>query len=216
MDDHREYDRTVEPQERSTLSRVGHTAGNVLFYCVLALMLFLVVFLIQGRLMDGPPRVFGHQLYVVLGGSMSPAFEAGSVVAVKPVDPATLGVGDVISFRTSADGMLTTHRIVGVNTEGGLRFTTRGDANNAEDPNPVSAGNVVGVVALAVPYAGYVVNFAGTLEGLLFLVVIPGVIIIAFEVRNLFACARRMDRQKALAGEAERDGTGPNKPQEAA
>lgn len=211
MNDHRGYDRTVEPQKRSTLSRVARIAGNVLFYCVLALMLFLVVFLVQGRLMDGPPRVFGHQLYVVLGGSMSPAFDAGSMVAVRPVEPATLGVGDIISFRTRADGMLTTHRIVEVNTGGGLSFVTKGDANDSTDPNPVPAGNVVGKVALAVPYAGYVVNFAGTLYGLLFLVVIPGVIIIVFEVRNLLACAREMDRQKALAREAGAPGTGRGK-----
>jgi len=198
----------VSDKKRGTPARVARVLGNILFYCVVALMLLLVVFLVQGRLMDGPPRVFGHQLYIVLGGSMSPAFEAGSIVAVKPVDPSTLAVGDVISFRMREDGMLTTHRIVGVSTEGALRFTTRGDANDADDPNPVPAGNVVGRVALAVPYAGYVVNFAGTLYGLIFLVIVPGAVIIAFEVRKLFACAREMEREKALSGQSGTPGTG--------
>ena len=212
---HKGYQWESGAQKPGTISRVARVAGNIVFYCVLALMIALVFFLVQGRLMDGPPRVFGHQLYVVVGGSMSPAFEAGSVVAVKPVDPATLAVGDIISFRTTADGMLTTHRIVGVNTEGSLRFTTMGDANNAEDPNPVSAANVVGRVALDVPYAGYVVNFAGTLYGLLLLVVVPGVLIIVFEVRNLFVCAREMDSEKALAKSAGTPGIGPGKQKEA-
>jgi len=62
-----------------------------------------------------------------------------------------------------------------------------------------------------VPYAGYVVNFAGTLYGLLLLVVVPGVLIIVFEVRNLFACAREMDSEKALANSAGTPGTGPGR-----
>ncbi len=200
----------ARPQRRRGISRVARVAGNVLFYCVLVLMLFLVIFLVQSRLMDGPPRVFGHELYVVLGGSMSPAFEAGSLVGVRPVDPSTLRAGDVISFRTREGSMLTTHRIVAVDTEGGLSFTTKGDANDAVDPNPVPAHSVIGKVSLAVPYAGYVVRFADTLQGLLILVIIPGALIIAFEVHNLFTHARKTDRQKAPAGDADSTRAGPS------
>ena len=211
MEDRITDESTVQAQKRSALSRAAHIVVNVLFYCLLALMLLLVFFLVQGRLTGEPPRVFGHQLYLVMSGSMSPAIEVGSVVAVKPVPPETISAGDIISFRGAEDRMLTTHRAVAVNSDNGLSFITKGDANEAADRNPVAAENVAGKVALAVPYAGYVLNFAGTRPGLLSMVLIPGALIIAFEVRNLFACARQIDREKALAEEADTADTGPGK-----
>ena len=185
-------------KHRGKAFRVASVAGNVLFVCLLAVMLVLVFFLVQSRLAGGAPQVFGHQLYIVKGGSMSPTFNAGSMAVVRPVDPASLAVGDVITFRgEGASKTLTTHRIMEIKTGNGLSFITRGDANDAADSSPVQARSVVGKVVLYVPYAGYVVNFVGTREGLLALIVVPGIIIIAFEVRNLLMLAARMDRERS-------------------
>jgi signal peptidase len=185
-------------KHRGKTARIASVVGNVLFACLLAVMLMLVFFLVQGRLAGGAPQVFGHQLYIVKGGSMSPTFEVGSLAVVRPVDPVDLAVGDIITYRgQEGSSTLTTHRIVGINSGSGLSFITRGDANDVDDHSPVAASRVVGKVVMAVPYAGYVVNFVGTREGLLSLIVVPGIIIIAFEVRNLFMLAARMDRERS-------------------
>lgn len=189
------------------VARVLNFVGNAFFVCVLCTMVILVFAMVQSRLTGEAPRVAGYEMYIVIGGSMSPTFEAGSLAFLRPVDPETIAVGDVITYRgRTEDGALTTHRVVAVHRENGqLSFTTRGDANRVNDAVPVDAGSVLGKVQFTVPYAGYLMNFAQTPKGLLALVIVPGVLIIIFEVRNLLryaveADAEKKARERAQAG----------------
>ncbi|MEW5784833.1 MAG: signal peptidase I [Bacillota bacterium] len=178
---------SVREANENALTAAARLLGNVIFACLLVIVASLAFFLVQSRLAGGIPSVFGYQLYVVLSGSMNPAFDTGSLALVRPVDPADIAVGDIITFKGFGGGtVLTTHRVVAVNREDELSFTTRGDANNINDPNPVPAGNVVGQVHGSIPYLGYVMGFAQTRNGLLILVVVPGILVIFFEIRNLY------------------------------
>jgi len=160
--------------------------GNVVFVVLLLVMAGLSFFLIQSRVTGGVPQVAGYQMYIVLSGSMSPEFDTGSLVFVREKEPEQLVVGDIITFRSINDpDSLTTHRIVEVQRDDGLRFITRGDANNVNDPNPVPADNVVGLVTGDVPYVGYLLNFVQTPQGLVLLIFVPGVLIILFELNKI-------------------------------
>ncbi len=173
--------------------------GNIFFAGLMVMMVTLAFFLVQSRMAGGPPSVFGHQLYVVLSGSMNPAFSTGSLAFVCPIEPENVKVGDIITFKSSPVGKtLTTHRVVEIDGEDGLSFVTRGDANRVNDPNPVPAENVIGKVNGAIPYLGYLLDFAKTRNGLLFLVVVPGLLVIAFELRSLFRYAVENQKQKEL------------------
>ena len=181
---------------------------NVAFVLILVAMSLVVFFLIQSRVMDVTPTMFGHQAYIVLSGSMSPAFETGSLVITQPLNPSSLEVGDIITFQGfDPNSPLVTHRIVERHTEGGLEFTTRGDANNANDDRPVPAANVVGKVNYAVPYFGYVLDFAQSKPGLLSLIIIPGVLIIVFEIISLFKYAAEVDKEEKSKKQAEQEDT---------
>jgi len=161
--------------------------GNVVTALLLIVMLTLSFFLIQSKLSGGTPAIAGYQMYVVLSGSMNPAFDTGSLVFVKPIEPAAITEGDIITFSSSGDATrLTTHRVVGINQDDSLSFVTRGDANNVNDPNPVPAENVVGRVTGSVPYIGYLFGFAQTRQGLILLIFIPGLLLIILELRRLF------------------------------
>lgn len=171
----------------NALAAAARLLGSVIFACLLVIVASLAFFLVQSRLAGGIPSVFGYQLYVVLSGSMNPAFDTGSLAFVRPVDPVDIAEGDIITFKGFGGGtVLTTHRVVAVNRGDELSFTTRGDANNINDPNPVPAGNVVGKVHGSIPYIGYVMGFAQTRNGLLLMVVVPGILVIFFEIRNLY------------------------------
>ncbi len=186
-------------KRQSGLKKAFNLAGNVAFACILLIMVVLVYSMVQSKLTGGgPPQVFGHQMYIVLGGSMSPAFEAGSLAFLKPENPQNIVEGDIITYRPpSGEGTLTTHRVMQVNREHGLSFTTRGDANDVDDQHPVMAANVVGKVQFTVPYAGYLMNFGQSKTGVISLVMIPGVLIIIFEMRNLFRYAAEWEAEKA-------------------
>ena len=156
------------------VSAVLRLLGNIFFYLLMLIMVILLFFLFQSRLSGGVPKIFGHELYIVYGGSMSPAFEAGSLIIVEPVDPAAVKVGDIITF-TAGNGSYTTHRVTAVHGSGdSLSFTTRGDANNIDDRVPVMAANLRGRVVYAIPYLGYLFHFVRSGTGLLCLIIIPG------------------------------------------
>lgn len=185
-------------KQQKGLNKAFSIVGNLLFFCLLALMVVLVFSMVQSRLRGGPPQVAGHQMYIVLSGSMSPAFEAGSLAFVQPLAPRNIAVGEIITFRSAGGGdTLTTHRVVQVNSEGGLSFITRGDANDVNDQHPVPAADVVGKVKFALPYAGYVMSFGQSKLGILSLVMIPGILIIVFELRNLFRLSAEYEAEKA-------------------
>jgi len=104
------------------------------------------------------PRATGAVPYHVQTGSMRPSLPPGTLVVVRPVDPDEIGIGTVITYQlVSGQPAVTTHRVtsVGINNVSGERiFRTKGDANDAVDPEPVRPVQVRGEVWYAVPYVG--------------------------------------------------------------
>lgn len=189
---------TVLPKKKKRLKRFVIVLGNGAFYLMLLLMVFLVFSMMQNRFKGGAPSVGGFQMYIVQGGSMSPTFEVGSLAFIKPVEPRELARGDIITYHSVGGGnTLTTHRIMDVHREGGqIYFTTKGDANQTNDQFPVFPENIVGRLVFTVPHVGYLMNFSQTKTGILTLVIIPGVLIAAFEIRNLLQYAAEWEKEK--------------------
>jgi signal peptidase len=107
------------------------------------------------------PRLAGATPYAVLTGSMAPTMPPGTLVVVKPVAPADIEAGDVITFwPREHDPTVMTHRVVsvGFDSAGRPSFVTRGDANAVSDPTPVRAPQVVGERWYSVPYVGYLTD----------------------------------------------------------
>ncbi len=75
--------------------------------------LSVVVFLLLAFLLAGA-RLVGLSAYSVLSGSMEPAYHVGSLIYVKPVDPANVKVGDAITFVVNEDLLVATHRVVDI------------------------------------------------------------------------------------------------------
>ena len=101
-------------------------------------------------------RAMGLATFVVTGGSMEPTVHKGSLVIDEPVTADKLRLGDIITFDHY--DQTTTHRIVGVEGSAtGTMFSTKGDANQVTDPEPLTFPGRVGLVKLAVPGLGYAV-----------------------------------------------------------
>ena len=134
---------------------------------ILALLLAANVYVIAARAVTGEPQptVLGFSAAVVVTGSMSPAIEPGDLVVCRRAEDYV--VGDVIMFRSGAS--LVTHRIVGDTPDG---FTTKGDANNVADADPVPNGAIVGKVVFTVPKLGIFIEKLRTPLGMTVLVLI--------------------------------------------
>lgn len=177
----------IPRKSSSILMKFASVVGNTIFILLLLMMATLSFFLVQSRLTDGAPQVAGQEMYIVLSDSMKPAFGGGSLVLVEEVQPEQLQERDIIVFHSQADfGAPTTRRIVEVHEIGRLRFITRGDANNFNDPLPVLPHDVIGQVTRYVPYVGYLMDYVQTREGLILLIFVPGVLIILYELFKIF------------------------------
>lgn len=100
------------------------------------------------------PRFFGYHIYSVVSGSMEPAIPTGSLVYIKEAEPEGIAVGDVIAFYGAADSAsIITHRVVENRVVMG-EFSTKGDANQTPDMNPVPYARLIGKVERSISEAG--------------------------------------------------------------
>lgn len=164
------------------------------------LMIFIVVVagvIISSKMSGGMPDIFGYQLKIVLSGSMEPRIQTGSVIAVKSLDEeerTQLQKGDVITFKED-ENMLITHRVIDViSTNSGVQYTTKGDNNNTQDSNPVSAENVVAKYnGFTVPYAGYLINFSQSPNGSILFMILPGVLMLGYSIISIWRVLRQVE-----------------------
>jgi len=171
--------------------------SNFVFLVLLFVMCVMVFGLVQSRITGGPPSIAGRQMYIVLSGSMSPTFDAGSVVFVRPVPAGEIKVGDIVTYRARSGETLVTHRVVEVvDVDGEPGFVTRGDANDVNDEGILEAERIVGKVEYYLPYLGRVMSFTQTKQGLITLIFIPGIIIILYELKNIIGYAAALEREK--------------------
>ena len=170
---------------------------NVLAAVVIAMALVVLlrtVFTPAGEV----PSLGNYSFMRTLTGSMEPAIPVHSFIVTEAVDPESLQVGDIITFRSTEsklEGALNTHRITSVYEEGGqLMFHTKGDANAVEDSEPVSSINVVGKVVFISAALGTVVSlFSNPLVFFPF-VVVPLVLLLGFELVKLVKSTKEVAR----------------------
>jgi len=141
---------------------------------------FVIIFLVFYR----PVSLWGDTLYEpVYTGSMEPAIPVGSIVVIKPANPNTLKVGDIICFKIESESSTTvTHRIINITDEG---FITKGDANEDPDQWIVKKENIIGKVIAVIPYLGYLSHFVRTPVGFTLLIIIPATLLIILEIKNI-------------------------------
>lgn len=102
--------------------------------------------------------LFPVQPVALLSNSMKPYIKRGDVALVtkiKQEDLKNICIGDIIEYKL--DDKTIIHRVVNIveGSGGELTFTTKGDANENNDANPVLEEQVVGVVKHYIPYVGY-------------------------------------------------------------
>jgi signal peptidase len=173
----------VAPRTRSVARTIGRGAATLLIGLLLGVIaLFLVV-----------PRVTHGAALTVLSGSMAPDLPVGSIVMVRNVDPASLHVGDVATYKQQGDSNLITHRIVAIDAAHST-FTFKGDRNPVPDPQPVPANAIRGKVSFDVPYLGSLREHLGHDRPAVVLIGVLG--LSAFSIWQ-FGCVWRDRRRRA-------------------
>lgn len=160
-----------------------------LSYIFLGLVIGLVFFAVL------LPAVFSGALAIVRSASMGQAMPVGSLAVVLPIDAEDVKVGDIIVFKPPRHptvmnpDVTVSHRVIEVQTYGELYFVTKGDAVEDPDLFPVPAANVQGKVVFNIAHLGYaaywIMRYARTWLGFVFLVCIPIVVLVASAIRDV-------------------------------
>ena len=196
--------------------------GTVLASLVILAALIAVLLAVSVRRgSDGVDTIYGHPVFSVASGSMTPAIDTGDLIVDQELtlpQAAGLHVGQVISFQASQSGVgsiIITHRIVAVvagPNGSGVQYRTKGDANNAPDQTLVTPAQVVGLYSARVPFGGYVLSTLHQPLTFVILIMIPIVYLIGGEVRRrwvLYGEEDRIARQETLAGKVADDAPEP-------
>ena len=151
-------------------------ANLVLVICVLLLLAVLLA-----------PTLLGLSFNTILSGSMEPNIKTGAMIAMEKVAPEEVQVGDVIGFKLEGMDTPVCHRVIEVvETEEGISFLTKGDANEDPDTWVVKPENLTGKVIFHMAWLGYVAKFIKEPYGFGLLIGLPAAIIVALEMRNIF------------------------------
>jgi signal peptidase I len=134
---------------------------------------------------------------------MSPELPAGAAIVVAPAGVGDIAPGDVITYRSAANAaLLVTHRVEAITTDerGRTAFITKGDANENVDGSLVTGDRLLGKVIYSVPDVGHLVEKLQTRIGFIVLLVLPTLLIVALELRELVAGVREMIDKRRSRG----------------
>jgi len=156
------------------------------------------------------PAALGYQRYVIVSGSMTGAYDRGSIVYDEEVPVADLEVGDVITYQPPPGTIsqdLITHRIawIGSDEQGGRVFRTKGDANPDVDPWTFSLDQPnQAKVAFSVPYIGYLLAGLSIPLVRMLAIGVPAILLALLILRGIWRDAGAEARRR----EAEASGVG--------
>ena len=126
---------------------------------------FLAIVTVVAVLFIGINLVSGAKGYAVTSNSMADTLERGDIVFVRNISFDELKPGDVVTVKSTGGKYHFTHRVVEIDKEK-RTITTRGDANNSDDPMPSEEERIVGKMWYKVPLLGYLsiffLNFSRT------------------------------------------------------
>ena len=205
-----------------------HNIGRIIGWAVMiVLTLILLPILVMNIILIAkgssgslvPPDIGGVAPLNVTSGSMEgdreDSFPQGSLIFVDILsdeEKLSLAVDDVVTYYIEEKDGATyvTHRIISVNYNSSgepVSFITRGDANDSNDPDPVPLSNVVGQYQSCIPVVGYIVGWLQNPVVIGFVVGVPVVAFIAYDVIRITLYNRRLNEQtandKALADKDE-------------
>lgn len=199
---------------------IGWAVMIVLTLILLPILVMNIILIAKGS--SGslvPPDIGGVAPLNVTSGSMEGdregSFPQGSLIFVDILsdeEKLSLAVDDVVTYYIEEQDGATyvTHRIISVNYNSSgepVSFITRGDANDSPDPDPVPLSNVVGQYQSCIPVVGYIVGWLQNPVVIGFVVGVPVVAFIAYDVIRITLYNRRLNEQtandKALADKDE-------------
>ena len=189
----------INENNKTTLKKIKQVLnyiGKILSYACIVLLVLIGIFLVYymstvQKAKNDPNFKPVVSLYTIVSGSMEPTIHVYDVVLNRAVNsPEEIKVGDVITFISTSsisEGLTITHRVQDIKiVNGEYEFVTKGDYNPTADSSTAKYYNVIGKVAFKIPQLGRVQFFVASKAGWFFVVLLPAMGVIVYDVIKLF------------------------------
>ncbi len=154
--------------------------------------------------------ILGYKFFTVKTDSMSKTdFEAGDIIFVKEVDPASLKAGDIIAYVSQNEKSMNqtvTHKIRSLTTdsEGNPAFITYGTTTDTDDEIPVTYPYILGKYSGKIENLGVFFSFLKEPQGYILCIFIPFLILILYQGLNCIRLFRLYKKEQLEELEQER------------
>ncbi len=138
-----------------------------------AYFLILALFVAGSLLVNADATIPGnYKAFITRSGSMEPTIMTGDVI-IDSLTPQKVKSGVIITFKDEKNRTIS-HRVIKLTQKKNRTYyTTKGDHNNAPDPNQITDANIIGFYRYRLPYLGiFIVNLRKP-AGLFLLILIP-------------------------------------------
>ncbi len=183
----------VEETKDSKTKKLAKKIAKGISWLIMGILLFigglLLIYIAVNKIAQAKGETPPLGLYTIISPSMTPNIQVYDVVFVKKTNPEDIHIGDIISYYSTNDyfgNIPITHRVVEkFNTNQGITFKTKGDANPVKDEETIFSNNVVGVVKGVIPQLGRVQFFLSSKLGWITVILIPALGILIYDVLKL-------------------------------
>ena len=155
--------------------------------------------------------LFGFKAFICRSDSMKATdFASGDLVFVKEVSPATIKVGDIISYRSEDPdtfGETFTHKVRSLITDedGQPCFITYGTTTGVDDDLPVKYTQFQGLYKFDIPKLGTFFTFLKTTPGYFICIFLPFMLLILMQGLNTVKLFRKYKNEQMDELAAERE-----------
>lgn len=184
-------DRPAAPAKNKT----GRTVRLLLSAVLLSIVVLTAQLWFQTPGPLGAARFAGYLLFGSANGSAGTVPARGSLVFVKPVEPAFVQTGDVIAVRDSAGSGVRFQKVVAVNGGAEVVVKARGVDGKTNNDETVRGREVVGTVKGSVPGAGFLLGLTrGAGKGAAYYILIPGALLLLYE--SIVLCGKPKEKDE--------------------
>lgn len=152
---------------------------------LIGLLLLVFIVIIVQRISNNKMSVAGYGVYTVVSESMVPEYKVFDMLFAKKTNPTDINVGDDVVYQGKEGdfaGKIVTHRVIKKRgTPGTYTFTTKGIANDLEDPE-IDDSQIMGKVLFKSVILSLISKVLSNTYGFYFLVFVPFVVIVTFEI----------------------------------
>jgi signal peptidase len=193
------------PRLRAELRR-RNEGQSLLHYLAVSLSASVLVLLLGIAVaVIGLPTLVGGSAMTVLTQSMEPGLPPGTLVVIRPTPVDDIRVGDVVTYQIrSGESAVVSHRVTAKTySDGELTFVTKGDNNDAVDPEPVREVQIRGTLWYSLPLLGWVNSILNGANRTVVLAIVAGGLFL-YAAASVAGAVR--DRRRATVSAPAADG----------